>query len=228
MQPIYTHGKFFDMTGMEFGRLRVMSRAVNARNGNAQWRCQCQCGAIIVANGQNIRIGHTASCGCLQRQRAGDANATHGATRGGATPEYRIWVGIKTRCENQKSTSYRWYGARGIKICDRWAKSFEMFLCDMGKRPSTKHSIERKHADGDYCPENCKWATSAEQAANSRRNLRIEFNGRSQIEAHWCRELGLARGGVSRRLRNGWTLEIALTSPVDTRRNIRWQGRGIN
>ena len=91
--------------------------------------------------------------------------------------EYRIWSGMKGRCLNPKNSAYKYYGGRGIKVCQEWIESFECFMLDMGRRPSKKHSIERKDNNWNYTPENCVWATKAEQANNTRANCMIKFDG---------------------------------------------------
>jgi hypothetical protein len=120
---------------------------------------------------------------------------------------------MKTRCENPDSKHYRHYGGRGIKVCERWA-SFENFLVDMGKKPSRRHSIERDDVNGDYAPDNCRWATMDEQANNRRNNHPIEFRGKTQNMTQWARELGLSEDMVERRINLlGWSYEKALTTP---------------
>lgn len=91
-------------------------------------------------------------------------------------PEYRIWIAMKSRCYDPKSTGFHNYGGRGIKVCGRWLHSFSAFLVDMGTRPTPKHTIDRKNNDGNYESGNCRWATRAEQAHN-RRKLSVCRNG---------------------------------------------------
>lgn len=137
---------------------------------------------------------------------------THGASR---TPEYAVWRAIRDRCENPNDPRYKNYGARGIKVCDRWQRSFIDFMADMGPRPSDQHSIDRRKNGGDYEPSNCRWATRNEQAQNTRKSKApIEFMGQAKHIAEWARELGIRPDTLALRIARGWTLEAALTRPV--------------
>jgi len=125
--------------------------------------------------------------------------------------EYRIWIDIKSRCCNSKNKRYKDYGKRGIVICDRWLNSFENFYEDMGPRPSNKYSIDRKDNNGNYCKENCRWATRDEQCSNRRTNQLITYNGITQTRTKWAKEIGISANSLKRRILNGWTTEQALT-----------------
>jgi hypothetical protein len=92
------------------------------------------------------------------------------------SPEYQAWTGMKGRCYNEKHQRYPYYGARGITVCDSWKSSFVEFLKDMGRRPSPKHSLERKDNDGNYEPRNCIWATKKEQMNNTRRSNKLYWD----------------------------------------------------
>ncbi len=136
---------------------------------------------------------------------------THDMSR---TPEYKIWIGMKARCNNEKDTGYKNYGGRGIKVCERWINSFENFYEDMGGRPEGNYSIERKDNNGNYCKENCYWATKKEQANNRRSNRLIEYNGEIHSLSEWESKLNLNRGDLKRRLnRLKWSFEKAITTP---------------
>ncbi|HEV8573869.1 MAG TPA: hypothetical protein VGR43_04090 [Dehalococcoidia bacterium] len=117
--------------------------------------------------------GETTSCGCFQIEHARQFFTTHG---GRGKPEYDIWQGMLNRCRNPKVISYKYYGARGIKVCERW-NDFANFYSDMGQRPSETHSVDRIDPNGDYEPGNCRWATPQEQRVNQR--PRKESNGES-------------------------------------------------
>jgi hypothetical protein len=128
------------------------------------------------------------------------------------SPEYKAWAAMKARCLNPSDAAYAAYGGRGITVCDRWLDS-SAFLEDMGKRPSPKHSLDRINNNGNYEPGNCRWATARQQIRNTRRNVNVEFNGKTQCLMDWSIETGIGFKTLQCRLLNyGWTPEEAFTT----------------
>jgi len=143
---------------------------------------------------------------------------THGMA---GTPEYKAWKAMKQRCFNPNNKRYSDYGGRGIGVCDRWKNSFQNFLADMGSRPTAKHSLDRINNDGDYCFDNCKWSTKAEQANNRRNNKPlITIENETLTIADWAKKMGFSASVIYRRLELGWSEFDAVMTPVETDRLI--------
>lgn len=146
---------------------------------------------------------------------------THGLT---GTPEYKIWAGMISRCTNEKEFSYRYYGARGIKVCDRWTgeDGFKNFISDIGPRPSKGHSLERDRINDGYQPDNCRWATRLEQANNKQNTMRVVFDGKLTALKTVCQILNKDYKFVRYRMVRGYSFEDAITIPKNFRRE-EWQ-----
>jgi hypothetical protein len=133
----------------------------------------------------------------------------HGMSK---SPEFAVWHGMVGRCHVEENGSFRNYGGRGIKVCDRWRYSFATFLADMGPRPSPKHQIDREDVNGDYEPGNCRWLHSIDNGNTRRTNVRLEHDGRTRTISQWSRELGWHREKIRKRLSLGWSVGRALTT----------------
>jgi hypothetical protein len=133
---------------------------------------------------------------------------------GGCSHEYAVWSGMRARCTNPAGPNYAKYGGRGISVCTRWMEDFVHFLGDMGRAPTPQHSIERIDNDGNYEPDNCRWATAKEQANNRRSSRYLTFNGETATLSQWADRIGLSIGTLHARLTAGWPLERALTEPL--------------
>lgn len=192
--------RFINLVGRRFGRLVVVARAANAGCGHTRWDCRCDCGGAIVTRALNLRAGDTQSCGCLHIETARARWRSHGLSK---TPIYKLWAAMISRCNNPRNKAFKHYGARGIRVCERWRNSFECFLADMGE-PPPRMTLERKNRDSDYSPDNCLWATWTEQNRNTSRNRVVTHGGLSMTLAEWSETLGLPYGRLKNRLyRNG-------------------------
>jgi len=160
-------GKVVDRTGLVYGRLYVILQMGLTKDRKAAWLCQCSCGNTVIVSAGSLRSELTQSCGCLQKERAGDCATKHGmagAWKGRSTPEYTAYCNAQARCNNPKCDKYKYYGGRGIKFL---FTSFEQFFSEIGLRPKGT-TLDRINNNGNYEPGNVRWATKAQQNANKR------------------------------------------------------------
>ena len=183
-----------DIIGKRFGRLLVVKLLPREKGIRLTAECQCDCGTICNKRYMDLVSGSTKSCKCLVRDTSSEhiKNNKHKFTHGNDhnikhndcnTSEYKTYGGMKTRCLNPNATGYEYYGGRGITISDRWLgdDGYQNFINDMGRKPSSKHTLDRINVDGNYEPTNCRWATWEEQANNKTNNKRNRYKLYSKV-----------------------------------------------
>lgn len=198
-------GKFLNLEGKKIGRWSVLAKSAERDSaGSVKWMCECECGVKSLVSGTSLNTGTSVSCGCYQKEIA-KSNTTHGLS---SSREYNSWCSMKARCTNPKNPGYKYYGGRGIKVCDRWVNSFDNFLLDMGQRPSIKHTIDR-HPDinGDYTPTNCRWGTKPEQSRGTRRNIHCKYNGKTMVLQDWAKKIGVPHNSMLYHVQKGTPFE---------------------
>lgn len=191
--------------------LTVISYGGRTKDGSGRyrhhWICKCECGNNALIMRDNLMTKNTNSCGCLIEKNFYGSRRTHGLRH---TDEYKVWCGVKRRCYNKNEERYSYYGGRGIGMSDVWKDSALDFVVDMGRRPSPNHWIERYDNDGDYCFENCYWATIKEQANNKSNNRIVYYNDVKFTVAQCAEKYNISAFLIYARLDRGWTIEEAL------------------
>lgn len=212
--------KIIDLTGQRFGRL-VALEYMGRKNDRTLWRCKCDCGNESITGYSNLINRITRSCGCLNDETRQINNRNRrkcisvdflpiGNLRN--HPSYSSWGSMMDRCYNKNRKSYKDYGGRGIKVCERWRgeHGFENFIKDMGERPSPQHSIDRIDYNGDYSPENCRWATQKEQVNNQTKNVYLYIKGKRITAKMLCNLLGINYNTMIHQLKYGVDINIII------------------
>lgn len=204
--------------GQEFGRLTVVKLAYVKRNKYNQnieyYLVKCVCGNEKIIVKTSLTANLTRSCGCLKQEILHERNIKHSLK---GTRLYSIWKGIKARCYNKNNPSYDYYGGRGVRVCKEWLSNPKAF-CDwaMEKNYKDNLTIDRIDNNGNYEPSNCRWATMKEQSRNKRNNRIITHKGEARCLNEWSEITGLKRETIKDRIKRGWSVEYALTKPINS------------
>lgn len=202
--------KVIDITGQRFGRLTVIGFDKQDEFRQYMWLCKCDCGNVVSIRGYSLRSGNTQSCGCIQKETNLKLRQTHGMTK---TRIYNIWQSMKQRCSTPSVSCYKYYGGRGISVCDEW-QSFEPFYqWAISNGYADNLTIDRIDVNGNYEPINCRWITIQEQQRNKRGNHHITFNGETKTLQEWADGLGIHHVTLLERLNRWGSVEEALTIP---------------
>jgi len=216
--PFCTKGgrKFIDLTGKIFNRLFVISLEKYVERGKSTWLCKCICGKEIIVRGDQLKIGHTKSCGCLHKEII----TTHGhSSSGKPSTTYYSWQSMIQRCNNKNNHAYEDYGGRDkpIIVCGRWLDKkygFKNFLEDMGER-SPGLTLDRIDNNKGYFKVNCRWATPKEQQINTRSNINVPYNGKYICLKDYCKIKNLNYNAIEQRINKlGWSIEKATTTKI--------------
>jgi len=200
--------------GDKYNKLTII-KEVERRYNKRCFLCECVCGNKTLVVLSNLRSGHTKSCGCFIKEFNRETKTKHGyAGRKFKARIYEIWTSMKKRCLNKKAFAYKYYGGREVGICDEWL-SFKPFLnWAMHNGYQNDLTLERKNCNGDYCPENCTWIPLSEQNNNTRANRFLTFNNKTLTLRDWAKKTNLNYQTLHTRLRNGWSVEKSLITPV--------------
>ena len=209
--------------GDVFGRLTVIKldhieRKQTKRDviTKEMWECKCKCGKIITVSHNNLLYGQVKSCGCLHYDKVKNetylCTTTHGKSK---TRLYNIWCNMKRRCTNKKNVDYHNYGGRGIKVCDEWKNDFMSFYnWAINNGYSNDLTIDRIDVNGNYEPNNCKWATKQEQCDNKRNTVYLTCNNKTKTLSEWSKSLSIPKMTIMNRLKLGWDINKTLSTPA--------------
>ena len=201
-----------DLTNQKFGKLTALERVSNKKYKVA-WKCRCDCGNETIVLTTNLCSKRILSCGCLKLEKLITRSTTHNQRH---TKLYEVWKTMKQRCSNPNNIGYHNYGGRGIKVCDEWKNSYQVFYeWSMNNGYKEGLSIDRINNNGNYEPSNCRWADKFTQCNNTRQNKYIEINGVSKTIAQWSKDYNIPANVVrGRYYTRKWDIIKALTTPV--------------
>lgn len=215
-KAVKTAWNFIDLTGRKYNFLTVISFKGRIKK-RSLWNCICDCGNTHIVEAYNLKTGQVKSCGCYSSPKAKSSfyrpnRRTHGLSN---HILYSIWNAMQARCRNKNNIAYERYGGRGISLCNKW-KKFIGFYEDMHESYENGLTLERIDVNGNYEPNNCRWATYKEQANNTRKNRVVTYMGITGSVVSVCDKLGIDSRMVHRRLSANWDIQRAFAEPKMT------------
>lgn len=194
--------KIIDLTGKRFGRLVARCRSHKDKKNKWHWICDCDCGESIVVPEGDLNFGKYKSCGCLKLEKFVQRTTTHNKTK---TRLHRIWTGMKQRCLNPNNNGYKHYGGRGIMICQEWINDFQSFYdWAINNGYSDELSLDRINVNGNYEPNNCRWADEHTQANNKQDTVYVDVNNETHTISEWSELVSLPSNTIGRRVKDGY------------------------
>lgn len=210
-------GNVKDITGQTINYWYVIKEVGRSKSGSATFLCHCLlCGKEKIVEGRSVRTGASKCCGCVKPDHV--RNSRHDDRL------YGVWHGIRDRCNNVNSPQYKWYGARGIKVCKEWDNYllFKEWAYSHGyddSAPKYQCTIDRIDTNGNYSPENCAWHTQKQQCNNMRSNHLLTYNGETHTIQEWSEITGIRKDTIRRRIIiYGWSVERALSEQTHKHR----------
>lgn len=215
-----------DLTGQKFGKLTVIKlhhkkeflrKDRNRKEYKYYWICKCECGNEIIVDGNSLKLNRTKSCGCYKKEHIlkiiKEKNIKHNMTH---TKLYRRWLGIKARCYIKNTENYKYYGGRGIIMCNEWKNDFRVFYnWAINNGYNENLTIDRIDVNGNYEPNNCRWVNRKIQMNNTTSNYNIEYNEQNKTLSEWSNFLNIPINTLHARIhRLNWSVEKAFTTPI--------------
>ena len=217
-------GALIDYTGQKFGRLFVVKRVDNNKYQQVQWLCRCECGGEKVVTANALREGYTKSCGCLKKEQD-YINIAHKTHNMSSTRIYNIWRQMKSRCYSPNCKRHKFYYDKGIIVCNEWKNDFVTFYnwaIENGYKENL--TLDRIDNDGNYEPNNCRWATITEQNNNQSNNIKIRYNNKTYSVKEFSNEYKIKRDTLCYRLKKGWSIKKIINTPIQSKKSIFFKG----
>lgn len=202
--------RFIDITGERYNKLKVIS-FYDFKNARARWLCQCDCGKQKIVYSSDLRSHNVKSCGCLLHKKISKIKSDNSTKR-----LHYIYYNIKQRCYNEKNPAYKYYGGKGITMCNEWLNDINTFCkWAIEKGYSDNLTIERIDVNGNYEPDNCKWITKTQQGYNKNNSVLYTINNQTKCLSEWCKIYDIDYHVVYKRLKRGNPIELALTKQIE-------------